>query len=157
MQTTTPFGTLLDRMLTLSRAMESASDSEFGGSSRPQFWLPAVDTYEMTDAYVVEADLPGVHPENVDVSFEQNVLTIKGSRGPTINAPEKTELRVFTAERVTGQFARSIRLPEYVEGDRIEATFTHGVLTIRIPKAAAAKPRKIAIRSHGESRQIESR
>lgn len=155
--TTTPFGTLLDRMFTLSRAMDSGLDNEFGANSRPQLWLPAVDTYELTDAFVVEADLPGVHPENVDVSFEQNVLTIKGSRGPTIQTPEKGELRVYTAERLTGQFARSIRLPEYVEGDKIEASFAHGVLTVRVPKAAAAKPRKIAIRAHGDQKQIESR
>ena len=155
MLSTTPFGTLLDRMLTLSRAMEPGWD-ELNAPSRPQLWLPAVDAYETNDSFVVEADLPGVHPENVDVSFEQSVLTIKGTRGPTIQTPEKGELRVYTAERLTGQFARSIRLPEYVEGDKIEATFNHGVLTVRVPKAAAAKPRKIAIRAHSEPKAIET-
>jgi HSP20 family protein len=158
MMTTNTFNNVLDRMLTLSRAFDQTFGADWSptwtGTRHGQLWLPPVDCYETQDAFVVEADLPGVHPENVEISFEQNTLTIKGTRAPTLQAPEKGELRVYTAERLSGDFARSVRLPEYVEGDRIEANYSNGVLTITVPKAQSALPRKIAIRSTGESKQL---
>ena len=93
---------------------------------------------------------------NVEISFEQNTLTLKGTRGPTLQRPENGELRLYTAERVSGDFARSIRLPDYVDGERIEAQYTNGVLTITVPKAESALPRKIAIKSVGESKQLNA-
>jgi HSP20 family protein len=159
MLTTSALNTALDRMYNLSRAFDQAFGSELAWSStgnRPQFWLPVIDAYETERAFVVEADLPGVHPENVEISFEQNTLTIKGTRAPTLQAPEKGELRVFTAERVSGDFARSVRLPEYVDGDKIEAHYNNGVLTVTVPKAPSALPRKIAIKSVGESKQLNA-
>ena len=154
--------TVLDRMLTLSRALDQAfgSDQPFSptwtGGDRAQLWFPALDTYETENAYVVEVDLPGVHPENVELSFEQNTLTIKGTRAPTLQAPERGELRVYTAERVSGAFARAVRLPDYVEGDKIEANYAHGVLTITVPKAPSALPRKIAIKGAGQAKQLNA-
>ena len=145
---------MLDRMLTLARAM----DDQFGtGNSQLDsrgLWFPALDVYETESAYVVELDLPGVHPENVDLSFEQGTLTIRGQRGPTVKTPEKGELRVFSAERVSGSFIRSVRLPEYVDSEKIEATYDHGVLVVTIPKAAAARARKITIRGGEESKHL---
>src|SRR5215211_1870201 len=118
---------VFDRMLTLSRAMDQAlaegwtpTNTE---SRRTQVWLPVVDCYETENTLVIEADLPGVHPENVEVSFEKGTLTLKGTRGPTIQAPEKGEFRVYSAERVSGSFARSIRLPDYVDGEKVEAVY----------------------------------
>ena len=159
MLTTSALNTALDRMYNLSRALDQAFGSDLAWSStgnRPQFWLPVIDAYETERAFVVEADLPGVHPENVEISFEQNTLTIKGTRAPTLQAPEKGELRVFTAERVSGDFARSVRLPEYVDGDKIEAHYNNGVLTVTVPKAPSALPRKIAIKNVGESKQLNA-
>ena len=159
MLTTNSLNTVFNRMYTLSRALDQALGSDFTWSntgSRPQLWLPAIDAYETEKAYVVEADLPGVHPENVEISFEQNTLTIKGTRAPTLQTPEKGELRVYTAERVSGDFARSVRLPEYVEGDKIEANYANGVLTVTVPKAQSALPRRIAIRGVGESKQLNA-
>src|ERR671939_1275944 len=147
---TSPFNSVFDRMLSLSRALDPAFNTDLTPSNwagtRQQLWLPAVDVYETENAFVVEADLPGVHQENVELSFEHNTLTIKGTRGPTIQAPEKGELRVYTAERVHGAFARAVRLPDYVEGDKIEANYSNGVLTVTIPKTPSALPRKIAIK-----------
>ncbi len=154
--------TVFDRMLTLSRALDQVFGSDqpysptWGGGNRAQLWFPALDAFETENAYVVEMDLPGVHPENVEISFEQNTLTIKGTRAPTLQAPEKGELRVYTAERVSGAFARAVRLPEYVEGDRTEANYAHGVLTITVPKAPSALPRKIAIRGTSETKQLNA-
>lgn len=155
-----PFDTMFDRMLGMSRAMDQAfSGRAFGtptNNGRPQLWLPAVDTYETEDAFVVEADLPGVHQENIDLNFEQGTLTISGRRAATLPANEQQKdrkLRVYSAERLSGAFARSVRLPEYVDGEKIRATYANGVLTVHIPKATGAKPRKIAI----EAEQVEAK
>ena len=145
---------MLDRMLTLARAMDDQFGTANGQTDSRGLWFPALDVYETENAYVVELDLPGVHPENVDLSFEQGTLTIRGQRAPTVKTPEKGELRVFSAERVSGSFIRSVRLPEYVDSEKIEAAYDNGVLVVTIPKAAAARARKITIRGGEESRQL---
>jgi HSP20 family protein len=127
-------------MLTLNRAFDQAFNTQ--GS---RVWVPAMDVAERGDAYLVQAELPGVTPEQVDLSFEQNVLTIRGTKPASFDVANEGELRVFAAERVHGTFERSVRLPEFVNADRIAATFSNGLLTITVPKAEAAQPRKIAI------------
>lgn len=156
MPTTNAFAPVFDRMLTLSRALDQAlaNDQTWPEGTRQGFWLPNVDTYETRGSFVIEADLPGVHPENVDISFEQGSLTLKGTRAPTLAVPEEGEFRVYVAERPHGAFARSIRLPEYVDGERIEANFHNGVLTINVPKAPNAVPRKITVKASGETKEL---
>ena len=112
---------------------------------RSAVWIPALDAWETENAVVVPLDLPGLTPDQVDLSFDRNTLTIRGTRGPTVLTPEKGEVRVYFAERAYGTFTRSLRFPQYVRSDRISATFDNGVLTITVPKAEEAKPRKIAI------------
>jgi len=143
---------VLDRMLTLSRAMDDAVVDRIYPSlaeapARNQLWLPPVDTYQTDKAFVIEADLPGVHPENVEIQFANHTLTISGTRGPTLPAldKEQAQLQVFTAERVTGTFSRSIRLPDSVDAEKIEATFAYGVLSVVVPKLPSAQPRKISV------------
>jgi HSP20 family protein len=158
MITMTPLNSVLDRMVTMSRAMDDVlgrtnGDSESGASPR-QYWLPALDAWETEQAFVVQLDLPGVAPENVDVVFDQNTLTVRGTRQPTIQAPEKGELKVFFSERADGAFSRSLRFPHYVESGKIEAGYANGVLTITIPKAEASKPRKIAVNAPVEATQV---
>ena len=111
-----------------------------------QLFVPSLDVVERPDAYLVSAELPGVDPAGVDISFENNTLTLRGTKQPSLQPKENEELRVYTAERLSGAFERAVRLPEYVEGDKIEATYAHGVLTITVPKAVAARARKIEIR-----------
>lgn len=142
MLNTRSLGTSLDRMLTLNRVFDQA----LNGVAGSRVWVPALDVAERGDAYVILAELPGVGPDQVDVSFEQNVLTIRGSKPASFDVASEGELRVFAAERVHGSFERSVRLPEFVDADRIEASFTNGLLTITVPKAQAAHPRKITIR-----------
>jgi HSP20 family protein len=139
-------GTSLDRMLTLNRALDQAFN---GVGSR--VWVPALDVAERGDAYVIHVELPGVSPEQVDVRFEQNVLTIRGTKPASFDVAAEGEVRVFAAERVHGGFERSVRLPEFVDADRIEATFTNGLLSVTVPKAQAAQPRKITIRGAEQS------
>src|SRR6476661_2680626 len=140
MLNTRTLGTSLDRMLTFNRVFDQA----FNGAGA-RVWVPALDVAERGDAYVIHVELPGVSPEQVDVSFEQNVLTIRGTKPASFDVAAEGELRVFAAERVHGSFERAVRLPEFVDADRIEAKFAHGLLTITVPKAEAAKPRRISI------------
>ena len=151
---------VFDRMLALTRVLDEVAgdarrDNLSEGPARSQLWLPPVDIYETETAFIIEADLPGVHQENVSIQFERNALTISGARAPTLPAKERAQLRVYSAERLTGAFSRSIRLPEHVDGERIEATYVNGVLIITVPKSAGAVPRKIAIGSQETQRSIK--
>jgi len=159
MVTITPLNTMLDRMVTLSRAMDQAfvngSTDALGTTATQPAWVPELDAWESENEYVVTLDLPGVGAEQVEINFERNTLTVRGERARAISAPEKGELRVFFAERDWGSFARSLRFPQHVSGENITASFDQGVLTIRVPKSEAAKPRKIEITSAGAPRQVQ--
>lgn len=100
-------------------------------------WLPPVDVREDDQQYTVQAELPGVDPQTVDITVEQNVLTIKGEK-PAANEPGQTE-------RQYGQFQRRFKLPTAVNAAAIAARSEHGVLTITVPKAEQAVARKIPI------------
>jgi len=110
-------------------------------------FVPTLDVVERADAYLISAELPGVDPSAVEILFENNTLTLRGTKQPWLEPQQNEEYRVYTAERLSGPFERAVRLPEYVEGDKIEAAYTNGVLTITVPKAQAARPRKIEIKA----------
>ena len=145
--------TTLDRMMSLNRALDQAFNAAITGDSR--VWVPAIDVVEQKDAYVLYAELPGVDASQVDISFEQNVLTIRGTKKSALETANEGELRVYASERVTGSFERSVRMPEFVDGDGIHAEFTNGLLKIMVPKAQAAQPRRIEIKAEGSPRQGE--
>lgn len=138
--------TTLDRMLTLNRALDQALGSAISGAGRARVWMPAMDVAERADAYVVHLELPGVDPQQVEVSFEQNVLMVKGTKPSAYDMSAEGELRVYSNERVHGAFERSVRLPEFVDSERIEAGFQNGLLTVVVPKAQAAQPRRIEVK-----------
>jgi HSP20 family protein len=150
MMNTRPFSNSLDRMLTLNRVFDQAVNGSLGS----KVWVPALDVAERGDAYLVHVELPGVNPEQVDISFEQNVLTIRGTKPASFETPNEGELRVFAAERVHGSFERAVRLPEFIDAERIEASYAYGVLTVTVPKAVAAQPRKINIKTKSAEKQI---
>jgi HSP20 family protein len=108
--------------------------------------MPAIDIYEGKDKYVVSVDLPGVEPADVDISVEDATLTIRGERKFSQEVDEESFHRV---ERRYGVFSRSLALPQTVNADAIEASFDRGVLTVEIPKAEEAKPKKISIKATG--------
>lgn len=153
MHTTDTWNSVFDRMYSLSRAMDQMG-SEASAEGALPLWLPPVDTYETADAFIVQADLPGVRPEDVDITYKQRTITLQGVRNSPLTAREQGEFRVYNVERTSGRFARSVRLPDYVDGDRISAQFTDGVLTISIPKMPSAQPRKITISGGSEAKQI---
>ena len=135
----------LDRMLTLNRALDEAFTSSVNGVEAQRMWVPAIDLFEKKDAYVVRADLPGVDRDGIEITLEKNVLTISGQKPAMVDGRDE-EIRVFAAERVSGGFSRSLRMPEYIDGDRIAAEHKDGLLTITIPKAEMAQPRKIEVK-----------
>ncbi len=106
-------------------------------------WMPAVDIREEADALVLTAELPGLTKDQVDVTLENNVLTIAGERKFDNEQLEATYHRI---ERSYGAFSRSFTLPSTVHTDKVDATFTDGVLTVRLPKQEASKARKVMVR-----------
>jgi len=143
MMTLRPISPTLDRMFSLDRELDRVFGNALTNGSR--VWHPATDVIEQANGYLVNLELPGVQPDAVEVVFEQNTLTVRGTKAPTVQPTEDAELRIYTAERVSGAFERSFRLPEHVDGNAIQATFQNGVLSISIPKKPASQPRKIAI------------
>lgn len=105
-------------------------------------WAPAVDVRETDDALTLFVDLPGVTREDVDITVENRTLTLRGERKFEKDVERDNYQRI---ERAYGQFARTFTLPTNVRTDDVKATFADGVLTLVLPKAEEAKPRKIAI------------
>ena len=103
----------------------------------------AVDVVENEDGYVVKASVPGINPDDVEITFEENVLTIKGEI-----ADENTEEgeNYHIRERRFGSFGRSVRFPVEVNADEVEAAYENGVLTLNVPKAEEVKPKRIEIK-----------
>ena len=105
-------------------------------------WAPALDISERKDAYLVTVELPGLKPEDLDITMEDGLLTIQGERQFTSESSEQQYHRV---ERRYGTFRRSITLPAHVTADGIQASSEDGVLQILVPKAEEAKPTRIQV------------
>lgn len=136
-----PFGDLLS----LRQAMDRLFEESFV-SPRTWSWgehqLVAIDVYATEDDLVVEANLPGVKPEEVDITVEGNTLTLAGE---TRSARKEDGGSTLISEIHRGAFSRTLTLPAGLEPDKATATFEDGVLTLRIPKAEQMKPRQIKI------------
>lgn len=106
-------------------------------------WLPPVDIFETADHdVVVKLEVPDVKREDISLTLEDNVLTVAGERKAPANVKDDEYRR---RERTFGSFSRSFTLPASVDGGRVQAVYTDGVLTITLPQRAEAKPRQIAI------------
>ena len=152
-RTTHPFASTLDRFGTLNRVLDQMLPD--AARHAAPMWTPPLEVAERTDAYLIAADLPGVREDQVELAFENNVLTVRGSKESSFSGAAEGGLRLHVAERQTGAFERSVRLPEYVEGDRIEARLVNGVLHITVPKSPAAQPRRIPLSGTGQPTQID--
>ena len=106
-------------------------------------WRPAVDIKEEENRFLIQADVPGVDPKDIEITMENGVLTIRGERTDETKKEGEGYSRV---ERVRGSFYRRFSLPDTADADRIEAQGKHGVLEIVIPKKEKAKPKRIAIK-----------
>jgi HSP20 family protein len=127
----------------LDEAFAGASFPEQGNVMTSTLFAPT-DVSEDENALQISMELPGVEPDDVRLSLENNVLTIRGEKRQQID--ENNE-RVHRFERVYGVFERTFVLPNSVDGDKIEARFENGVLIVRIPKAERARPREIRVNS----------
>jgi heat shock protein Hsp20 len=105
-------------------------------------WMPAVDIEEYSDRFVLHADVPGVEPDAIDITLENGVLTIAGSREQRVAKKEVQGVRV---ERTSGRFFRRFNLPDTVDSESVSAHNRNGVLEITIPKRPTSQPRKIAV------------
>lgn len=105
------------------------------------FFAPHVDIYETDQEVAVIADLPGVTLEGIELSLEDNVLTIQGHR-----TPQKQTGRVVLEEYEVGHYLRRFTVAETIDQDRIDASLADGVLTVRLPKAKPAQPKKIEVK-----------
>jgi HSP20 family protein len=138
----------LGEMVTLRSAMDRLFEDSFVS---PMSWRTAIDVHETQDDLVVTAVLPGMAPEDVDITMTGQSLTLRGE----LKADESVDREQYLyRERRYGSFSRSLQLPVRVEGDRAEATFTNGVLTLRIPKAEEVKPRQIRINAGSNGQTV---
>ncbi len=132
------------------RDLDRLTGAMFGSAARPSA-LP-MDAYRDNSSFVVQLEIPGVDPGSIDLTVEQNVLTVHAERRPSYdNGVERV-----VAERSYGTFSRQLFLGDTLDSDNLTASYDAGVLTIRIPVAEQAKPRKIAIDTNGSVTQIGS-
>jgi HSP20 family protein len=179
-----PFGEALSLRDAMNRLFESAvlqpSLGDGGQRSGSEGFAPAMDVCETPDDYVVEVNLPGVKPEDVDIELHEGVLTIRGEmkqeghagrhtgqqtgqQSGQTNGQQSTQQQgehrgnYGIRERRWGRFYRSVTLPANVDANKVQASFEHGVLTVTIPKAEETKPRRIQIQGQSQNRpqQIE--
>ena len=141
-------------MLSLREAMNQLMEESVvrPGAARGQGFVPALDVSETQDAYFVEAAVPGLKPEDLEITLENNVLTLKGQ---TRQESEDKQRNFHRVERRFGSFQRTIGLPNTVKADAIQASLEHGVLKLEIPKAEEIKPRKISV-NVGNAHAIEA-
>ncbi len=136
----------------MNRLFNTLFDSPAPANGMARRWIPAMDLVEAGDEYVLRADLPGLSEKDVNIEFEDNVLTISGERK---SEHEEKKEGFYRVERSYGSFSRSLTLPEGVDADAVKATFDRGVLEVRIPKPEVRKPRKVAISVGEQAPAIE--
>ena len=137
-----PFSTRPDFNREIARLFDLGWGREADAASVGSDWLPAVDIVEEDARFVLYADLPGIRPEEVEITFENGVLSLSGSR-PALE--ENAQANYHRVERSRGTFLRRFTLPDTVDGEGIQAHASNGVLEVIIPKGAKAQPRRIQI------------
>lgn len=136
----------------LDRMFDDVMGSAFGTALSSRSFEPAIDVRANDDEVVFSCDVPGVRQEDLEVTVENRVLTIKGSRRFESSKEEQVMLG-----RAYGAFQRAFTLPDHLDDQKLEAKLADGVLTIRIPKHAKAKPRKIEIGGGSEVKQLKEK
>ena len=138
-----PFREMMQLQNAVDRLFEAELASTLPLWRQTGAWALPLDVIETDDEFIVKASIPGINPDELDISLVDNVLTIKGE----IKAEEESEdVRYHLRERRFGMFQRSISLPVPVNADKVEATYENGVLILHIPKAEEVKPKHISIK-----------
>jgi len=136
-----------DPFADLNRMHRDLERNFFGSRGKPADFAPTVDVFEDEDALVLKAELPGVRRDDIDIQIDANVLTVKGER--RLEEEETQNRRYHRVERSYGSFVRQFQLPTNVDAQAIEAALEEGILTLRLPKKAELKTRKIEVRGNG--------
>ncbi len=136
-----PWALHRDLVNEVNRLFERSAGSDTSSAATAD-WVPPVDIEEYTDKFVLYVDVPGIEPGSIEVTLENGVLTLSGSRAvPT----EGKDVQARRQERASGRFFRSFSLPDTVDSESVSAHGKLGVLEIAIPKRAASQPRKITV------------
>ncbi|MDI2028244.1 Hsp20/alpha crystallin family protein [Saccharopolyspora sp. TS4A08] len=133
------------------RDLNRLATEVFGTARAPQ--TMAMDAYRTGENYVVEFDLPGIDPGSLEVNAENNTLTVRAERPGRVSGEGRDEVSYLAAERPRGTFSRQLSLGDGLDLDNITADYTDGVLTVTLPVADQAKPRRIEV-GHGGGRQV---
>jgi HSP20 family protein len=136
----------------LERAFGDAGDAAPAGRAWRRAFLPGraarlyplVNLYDDGETFTVEALAPGVDPERLDVTVVRNTLTIAGEKPGPAGVPAE---RVHRSERAAGRFVRTVELPTEVDADGVRARYQNGLLLVTVPRAASAKPRRVAVQA----------
>ena len=146
----------------LRREIDRLFEDTFGRGEGMNAWSPAVDVREGENELSLELELPGINPEEVEITADNGVLTIRGEKRSERKEGEENS-RYHLVERTYGSFTRSFQLPQGLDDVKIEASYNDGILSVRIPKTALPQPRKIRIgrqsqnqMSGGSQRQMGS-
>ncbi|MET7375611.1 Hsp20/alpha crystallin family protein [Micromonospora arida] len=129
------------------REMDRLAEQFFGTAARPA--TMHLDAYRDGDHFYAAFDLPGVDPDSIDCTVERNVLTVRAER----RRPIGDGVELVAAERPMGTFTRRLFLGDTLDADKLEAGYENGVLTLRIPVAERAKPRRVTIKANGDARR----
>ncbi|GIJ20862.1 Hsp20/alpha crystallin family protein [Micromonospora lutea] len=129
------------------REIDRLAEQFFGSTSRPA--VMHMDAYRDGDYFYAAFDLPGVDPESIDCTVQRNVLTVRAER----RRPAGDNVELVAAERPMGVFSRQLFLGDTLDTDKLEAGYDNGVLTLRIPVAERAKPRRVTISATGNGRK----
>ena len=129
----------------LRREIDRLFEDTFGRGDAMSTWSPAVDVKESDKELRLEVEVPGIKPEEVELTAENGVLMIRGEKKTMERKEGDEESRYHLVERSYGSFIRSFQLPKGLDESKIEASYENGILSIHIPKAALPQPRKIQI------------
>jgi HSP20 family protein len=133
------------------RDLDRLAESVFGTTTRPA--VMPMDAYRDDDTFVIHLDLPGIDSDSIDLTVERSVLTVHAER----KRPSDDEVERVVGERTYGTFSRQMFLGDTLDVDRLEADYVDGVLSIRIPVAEQAKPRRIEIARGSDDRQLDEK
>ncbi len=138
-----PWGVMPRLQDEINRLFGNAREND--SSSATAMWIPPVDIHEFGDRFELYVDLPGVDPAAVDLTLDGGVLTLSGQRAPVAARKGGEEAQGLRLERGHGHFHRRFVLPDTVDGEKVNASGSNGVLTVTIPKQPKSMPRRIQI------------
>jgi HSP20 family protein len=138
-----PFQDLQSFRDEMNRTLNRWFSREEGDEPTPRRWMPALDVTESKDAYHIDVEVPGLRPEDINVTVDQGMLTVQGERR---SEEEKGDRSYHRVERRYGAFRRSISLPRDVDASRVQANYDNGVLRLEVPKSEGAQAKRIEVK-----------